>query len=132
MNGMDTATVEAPPLPKIKFKPLHDGVLVKPHDPESKSPGGIILPDTSKKPMNKGVVVAVGKGRWVPDKGVRLPMEVKVGQTVIWLQFSASEVKVGGVTYGHLRESEIVGVEDYADDEADEVPASMPTPKLSG
>jgi chaperonin GroES len=94
----------------VKIKPLADRVVVKRLDEEeAKSPGGIIIPDTAKEKPQKGIVVAVGPGR-LDEKGNRIPMEVKVGDKVIFAKYAGSEVKIGGEEYLIMREDDILAV----------------------
>lgn len=94
----------------VKIKPLADRVVVKRLDEEeAKSPGGIIIPDTAKEKPQKGIVVAVGPGK-LDEKGNRIPMEVKVGDKVIFAKYAGSEVKIGGEEYLIMREDDILAV----------------------
>jgi chaperonin GroES len=94
----------------VKIKPLADRVVVKRlEEEEAKSPGGIIIPDTVKEKPQKGIVVAVGPGR-LDEKGNRIPMEVKVGDKVIFAKYAGSEVKIGGEEYLIMREDDILAV----------------------
>lgn len=97
---------------KIRYRPLHNGVLIKEHDALTKTTGGIILPDTAKRKINQGVVVAVGPGAWSLEKGIRLPMDTKVGDEVTWQQYGGAEIKVDGQDFILVRESEINGILD--------------------
>ncbi len=95
---------------EVKIKPLADRVVVKRlEEDEAKTPGGIIIPDTAKEKPQKGVVVAVGPGR-LDEKGNRIPMEVKVGDKVIFAKYAGSEVKIGGEEYLIMREDDILAV----------------------
>ena len=88
----------------IQFKPLADRVLVEPAPAEQKTASGIIIPDTAKeKPLN-GKIVAVGEGK--KDE----PMTVKVGDSVLFGQYSGTEIKIDANTYLIMRESDIYGV----------------------
>jgi len=94
----------------VKIKPLADRVVVKRlEEEEAKTPAGIIIPDTAKEKPQKGIVVAVGPGR-LDEKGNRIPMEVKVGDKVIFAKYAGSEVKVGGEEYLIMREDDILAV----------------------
>lgn len=97
---------------KVRYRPLHNGVLIKEKSAEEKTKGGIILPDSAKKKMNEGFVCAVGPGAWHVEKGIRLPMDTKVGDEVTWQQYGGTEIKVDGEDYILVRESEINGVLD--------------------
>ncbi len=95
----------------MKIRPLGDRVLVKPLDDADTSPGGIILPDTAKEKPMSGEVIAVGAGR-LNDKGEREPLEVKVGDQVLYGKYSGTEVpaKIDGNDYLIMRESDILAV----------------------
>jgi chaperonin GroES len=90
-----------------KIKPMGDRVLVKPMAQEGMSRGGIILPDTAKEKPQEGEVLAVGTGK-LSDKGERIPMEVKAGDIVLYTKYGGTEIKLEGVEYMILRESDIL------------------------
>jgi len=94
---------------KFKIRPLGDRVVVEPLEAEEKTKGGIILPDTAKEKPQEGKVVAVGKGK-VNDKGEVVPMEVKVGDKVLYGKYSGTEVTVDDKQYIILREDDILAV----------------------
>lgn len=91
------------------IKPLADRVVVKPSDPEEKSSGGIILPDTAKEKPQEGTVIAVGPGK-VSDAGSKIPMEVKKGDKVLYGKYSGTEVVIEGEDHLIMRESDILAV----------------------
>ena len=93
----------------MNFRPLHDRVLVQPLDGEEKTAGGIIIPDTAKEKPSEGKVIAVGPGAKTED-GKILPMEVKVGDLVLFGKWSGTEVKIDGVEYSIMKESDIRGI----------------------
>ena len=93
----------------MNFRPLHDRVLVQPFDGEEKTAGGIIIPDTAKEKPSEGKVIAVGPGAKTED-GKILPMEVKVGDLVLFGKWSGTEVKIDGVEYSIMKESDIMGI----------------------
>lgn len=93
----------------MQLRPLGDRVVVKAVGKEEKTPGGIVLPDTVKEKPVEGEVVAVGSGR-VLDNGQRLPMEVKVGNRVIYSKYSGTEVKFEGEEYLILSERDILAI----------------------
>ncbi len=93
----------------MNFRPLHDRVLVQPVDGEEKTAGGIIIPDTAKEKPSEGKVIAVGPGAKTED-GKILPMEVKVGDLVLFGKWSGTEVKIDGVEYSIMKESDIMGI----------------------
>lgn len=93
----------------MNFRPLHDRVLVQPLDGEEKTAGGLIIPDTAKEKPSEGKVIAVGPGAKTED-GKILPMEVKVGDLVLFGKWSGTEVKIDGVEYSIMKESDIMGI----------------------
>ncbi|MSP06917.1 MAG: co-chaperone GroES [Candidatus Fonsibacter sp.] len=93
----------------MNFRPLHDRVLVQPLDEEEKTAGGIIIPDTAKEKPSEGKIIAVGPGAKTED-GKILPMEVKVGDLVLFGKWSGTEVKIDGVEYSIMKESDIMGI----------------------
>ncbi|HPB33055.1 MAG TPA: co-chaperone GroES [Candidatus Sumerlaeota bacterium] len=94
----------------MSIRPLGDRVLVKrTEEEEQKSPGGIIIPDTAKEKPQRGKVAAAGKGA-VNEKGERTPMEVKVGDEVLFGKYSGNDVKIDGEEFLILKESEILGI----------------------
>lgn len=86
------------------FKPLADRVLIEPAPAEEKTASGIIIPDTAKEKPLKGVVIAAGNGK------VDEPMTVKVGDSVLYGQYSGTEIKLDGKSYLIMRESDIYGI----------------------
>ena len=93
----------------MNFRPLHDRVLVQPLDGEEKTAGGIIIPDTAKEKPSEAKIIAVGPGAKTED-GKILPMEVKVGDLVLFGKWSGTEVKIDGVEYSIMKESDIMGI----------------------
>jgi len=93
----------------MKIKPLGDRVVIKPSPAEEKTKGGIILPDTAKEKPVIGEVVAVGPGRKADD-GKVVPMELKVGDKVLYGKYSGTEVTVDSQEYLIMRESDIFAV----------------------
>ena len=93
----------------MKFRPLHDRVLIKVLDSEEKTSGGIIIPDTAKEKPQEGEVVAVGPGA-KNDDGKVAPMDVKVGDIVLFGKWSGTEVKIDGKEYSIMKESDIMGI----------------------
>jgi chaperonin GroES len=92
---------------KVKLEPLGERVVVKPIEQEQTTKGGIFLPDTAKEKPQEGEVVAVGPGR-VSDDGTRLPMELAVGDRVIYSKYAGTEYKDGDDQYLILRESDVL------------------------
>ena len=93
----------------MKFRPLHDRVLIKVLDSEAKTAGGIIIPDTAKEKPQEGEVAAVGPGAKTED-GKLIPMDVKVGDIVLFGKWSGTEVKIDGKEYNIMKESDIMGI----------------------
>jgi len=93
----------------MKFRPLHDRVLIKVLDSEEKTSGGIIIPDTAKEKPQEGEVVAVGPGAKSED-GKTVLMDVKVGDIVLFGKWSGTEVKIDGTEYSIMKESDIMGI----------------------
>ncbi|MCX7832217.1 MAG: co-chaperone GroES [Actinobacteria bacterium] len=93
---------------EVKLRPLEDRVVVKPIEAEEKTKSGIVLPDTAKEKPQQGEVVAVGPGRY--EDGQRIPMEVKVGDKVIYSKYGGTEVKIEGEEYIILSSRDILAV----------------------
>ena len=93
----------------MNVRPLRDRVLVTRLEEQEQRFGGIIIPDTAKEKPQQGKVVAAGSGR-VNDKGVVQPLDIKVGDTVLFGKYSGTEIKIGGQDYLILREDEVLGV----------------------
>jgi chaperonin GroES len=93
----------------MKFRPLHDRVLVESLESEEKTAGGIIIPDTAKEKPQEGKVIAVGPGAKSED-GKITPMDVKVGDHILFGKWSGTEVKIDGKEYSIMKESDIMGV----------------------
>lgn len=93
----------------MKFRPLHDRVLVKRVEEEAKTSGGIIIPDTAKEKPQEGEIVAVGKGAMGED-GKVVALDVKKGDRVLFGKWSGTEVKVDGQDLLIMKESDILGV----------------------
>jgi chaperonin GroES len=93
----------------MKFRPLHDRVVVEPLEVEEKTSGGIIIPDTAKEKPMQGKVVAVGSGNR-DETGKLVALDVKKGDTVLYGKWSGTEVKLDGKQVLIMRESDILGV----------------------
>jgi chaperonin GroES len=94
---------------KLSFKPLGGRVLVEPIEQEEVTAGGIVLPETAKEKPQQGKVLAAGPGDR-NDKGERIAMDVKTGDTVLFAKYSGTEVKIDGKKLLILRESDILGI----------------------
>lgn len=93
----------------IGMRPLQDRILVRRMAEEEKTAGGLYIPDTAKEKPQKGEIVATGKGRVMED-GKVLPLEVRVGDKVLFSKYSGTELKLDGVEYLMMREEDILGV----------------------
>ena len=94
---------------KLKFRPLHDRVVVKRINAENKSAGGIIIPDTAQEKPSQGEIIAVGPGGR-DEAGKLIPLDVKVGNTVLFGKWSGTEVKLDGEDLIIMKESDILGI----------------------
>jgi chaperonin GroES len=94
----------------MKIRPLQDRVIVKRlEDAVEKTKGGIIIPDTAKEKPQQGKIIAVGKGK-VNDDGKVTPLDVKVGDTILFGKYSGSEIKLNGEEHLIMREEDILGI----------------------
>jgi chaperonin GroES len=94
---------------KLKIRPLHDRVIIQRLEAETKSAGGIVIPDTAAEKPIRGKVMAVGKGKILESGDVR-PLDVKVGDHVLFGKYSGTEVKVDGNEYLVMREEDVMAV----------------------
>lgn len=93
----------------MNFRPLHDRVLVKRLESETKTASGIIIPDTAKEKPSEGKVIATGSGTR-QENGTIVPLEVKDGDHILFNKWSGTEVKVDGEDYIVMKESDIIGI----------------------
>ena len=93
----------------MKIKPLSDKILVQRLEAESKTAGGIVIPDAAKEKPQKGKVIAIGKGRILDDGKLR-PMQVKKGDKVLFTSYAGTEIKIDGHEYLIMDESDILAV----------------------
>ncbi len=91
------------------YKPLGDRLLVKPKPSEEKTKSGIVLPDSAKEKPQEGKVIAVGAGA-IDDNGKKIPMEVKVGDVVLYSKYSGTEVKIDGEEHLIIKESDVLAI----------------------
>jgi len=98
----------------MKFRPLHDRVVIKRIEAVEKTTGGIIIPDTAKEKPQQGEVIAVGPGGR-DESGKLIPIDVKVGDRVLFGKWSGTEVKLDGVEYLIMKESDLMGVLEEAE-----------------
>jgi chaperonin GroES len=94
----------------FNLKPLEDRIVVKPGEEEETTVSGIVIPDTAKEKPQEGTVVAVGPGRFNEDGDERVPMDVGVGDTVIYSKYGGTEVKVEGEDYLILSARDVLAV----------------------
>tara|TARA_Y100000588_G_C13893086_1_gene769554 strand:- start:240 stop:557 length:318 start_codon:yes stop_codon:yes gene_type:complete len=93
----------------MKFRPLHDRVAVRRIDEEEKSAGGIIIPDTAKEKPSQGKIVAVGSGAR-NENGEITPLDVRVGDTILFGKWSGTEIKIDGEDLLIMKESDVMGI----------------------
>jgi chaperonin GroES len=93
----------------MKIRPLNDRVIVQRIEEEEKTKGGIIIPDTAKEKPQEGKVIAVGAGK-ILESGTKVPMDVKVGDRVLFGKYAGTEIKIEGDEYLMMREDDILGV----------------------
>ncbi len=93
----------------MKIRPLHDRVIVKRLEEDRTSPGGIVIPDTAAEKPVQGKIVAVGKGKILEDGNVR-PLDVKVGDKILFGKYSGTEVKIDGEELLVMREEDVMAV----------------------
>ncbi|MCR4427949.1 MAG: co-chaperone GroES [Caldiserica bacterium] len=94
----------------MNLKPLGDRVIVKVLESEERTKAGIVIPDTAKEKPQKGKVIAVGPGRINEENGQRIPLEVKVGDTIIFAKYGGTEIKLEGEEYLILSERDILAI----------------------
>jgi chaperonin GroES len=93
----------------LRFRPLQDRLLIRRLTEEQKTKGGIIIPDTAKEKPQEGEVMAVGVGRYL-DSGKVQPLEVKVGEKILFGKYSGNEIKIEGEEYVIVREDDVLGI----------------------
>jgi len=93
----------------MKLRPLHDRILVKRMEEETKTKGGIIIPDSAKEKPAEGEVIACGNGK-IGDDGKNIALDVKVGDKILFGKYGGTEVKVDGEEYLIMREDDVLGV----------------------
>ncbi len=94
----------------VNIKPLEDRIVVKPLDAEQTTASGLVIPDTAKEKPQEGEVVAVGPGRFNEDGDERIPMDVSVGDKVIYSKYGATEVKYGGDEFLILSARDVLAI----------------------
>jgi len=93
----------------MNIRPLHDRIIVERLEEETMTAGGIIIPDSAKEKPQEGKIVAVGKGK-ITEDGKVLPLDVKVGDKILFGKYAGTEVKVDGKEYMMMREDDVLGV----------------------
>jgi chaperonin GroES len=94
----------------VSIKPLEDRIVVKPLDPEQTTASGLVIPDTAKEKPQEGEVLAVGPGRFVDEGDKRVPLDVKVGDTVLYSKYGGTEVKYSGQEYLILSARDVLAI----------------------
>src|SRR5690242_13167936 len=97
----------------MTFRPLHDRILVRRIEADEKTAGGIIIPDTAKEKPQEGEVIAVGSGAR-DEAGKLVPLDVKVGDRILFGKWSGTEIKLGGEDLLVMKESDVMGIIDQA------------------
>ena len=93
----------------MKFRPLHDRVVIRRAEGDTKSKGGIIIPDTAKEKPQEGKVLAVGNGK-ILENGTKVPLDVKVGDKILFGKYSGTDIKIDGEEVLILREDEVLAI----------------------
>ena len=114
----------------MKFRPLHDRVVVRRVDEDTKTKGGIIIPDTAQEKPMQGEIIAVGPGGR-DEAGKLIPIDVKVGDVVLFGKWSGTEVKIDSVEYLIMKESDIMGVLEGRTAAARPLPEASPRTTVS-
>ena len=99
----------APTATKVELKPLGDRVVIEAVEQAQTTAGGVILPDTAKEKPQEGLIIAVGPGRKT-DKGEVIPVDLKVGEKVIYSKYSGSEIKIEGTEYLIVSEKDVLAI----------------------
>lgn len=94
---------------ELGVRPLHDRILVRRMDEETKTAGGLFIPDTAKEKPQRGEIVAAGKGR-ITEEGKVMPLEVKVGDKILFAKYAGTEIKFSGTDYIMMREEDVLGI----------------------
>ena len=95
---------------KVNIRPLEDRIVVQPGEGEQVTASGIVIPDTAKEKPQEGTVLAVGEGRWDDEGKKRIPLDVKVGDTVLYSKYGGTEVKYNGEEYLILSARDVLAV----------------------
>ena len=95
---------------KVNIRPLEDRIVVQPGEGEQVTASGIVIPDTAKEKAQEGTVLAVGEGRWDDEGKKRIPLDVKVGDTVLYSKYGGTEVKYNGEEYLILSGRDVLAI----------------------
>jgi chaperonin GroES len=95
---------------KVNIRPLEDRIVVQPGEGEQVTASGIVIPDTAKEKPQEGIVLAVGEGRWDDEGKKRIPLDVKVGDTVLYSKYGGTEVKYNGEEYLILSGRDVLAI----------------------
>ena len=95
---------------KVNIRPLEDRIVVQPGEGEQVTASGIVIPDTAKEKPQEGTVLAVGEGRWDDEGKKRIPLDVKVGDTVLYSKYGGTEVKYNGEEYLILSARDVLAI----------------------
>jgi chaperonin GroES len=95
---------------KVAIKPLEDRIVIQANEAETTTASGIVIPDTAKEKPQEGTVLAVGPGRWNEDGDERIPLDVKVGDVVLYSKYGGTEVKYGGEEYLVLSARDVLAI----------------------
>ncbi len=93
----------------MRVRPLHDRIIVKRLEEEEKTKGGIIIPDTANEKPIEGKVIAVGDGK-IKEDGTKIPMEVKVGDRILFAKYAGTEVKIDGEEHLMMKEDDVLAI----------------------
>lgn len=94
---------------ELGVRPLHDRILVRRTEEETKTAGGLFIPDSAKEKPQRGEIVAAGKGR-VTEEGKTMPLEVKVGDKILFAKYAGTEIKFDGQEFIMMREEDVLGI----------------------
>jgi chaperonin GroES len=94
----------------MNLKPLDDRIVVKPNEAEERTASGLVIPDTAKEKPQQGTVLAVGPGRWSDDEGEHFPLDIKVGDTVLYSKYGGTEVTVDGADLLILNSRDVLAI----------------------
>jgi chaperonin GroES len=94
---------------ELGVRPLHDRILVRRTEEETKTAGGLFIPDSAKEKPQRGEIVAAGKGR-ITEEGKTMPLEVKIGDKILFAKYAGTEIKFDGQEFIMMREEDVLGI----------------------